>query len=153
MKITILNPKKQKHIIHLSDNLSFLKPYILHSRRLGIPIWKIKKIVGYFVSKENGTEQQKAQITRDFNAKQYTISLLTRYQSIVKNKSNNKLEMTGYLNVPSSYLYEVTLDNLAHELSHLIEWDHTNDRYILEKRLSFSFAYLARNLGYKGYKP
>lgn len=143
----IIDPNGNKHEIVIDDDLAFLAPYITPAKRLGVPVWRIREIKGYFVQ-PGKLEQQSAATLKDAN-KKLVVTILKKHQ--VWTSKNGKFEVSHYLEADKSYFFEFSLDSFAHELSHLTHWDHTADRMVLEKKIAYSFACLARKRGYTGY--
>lgn len=138
------------HKISISKSLEWTKPYVLKAKTLGVPIWRIKKIKAYYVP-ENKLEQQHAQIAKSSPTAKYTITLLSQLQ-IKKTVGNGMFQVDGYADISEGIGFEKTLHSLAHEVSHLVHWDHDCNRLIEEARLFYSFTKLAQKIGYKGYK-
>jgi hypothetical protein len=145
MNREVRDPNGNRHSIKVDDDLSFLIPYLFVAKKLGVPVWRISRIKGYSVPYEK-SERQLAATIRDVDApnKKVTITLLKWHQ--------NDLRASGYESATESNQFENTLDTFAHELTHLVHWEHTADRYIFEKKLQKSFAFTAKRLGYQGYK-
>lgn len=139
-----------RHEICIADDLAFLAPYITAAKRLGIPVWRIREIKGYYVPSDR-IERQEAATIRDNEApnKKLVMTMLTHHQEWTNKKG--KFEVLKYNDLDTPGYFEMALDTFAHELTHLVHWDHSPDRYILEKKLQAAFAYVARKRGYKGY--
>jgi len=136
------------HSIDIDKDLEWLAPYIMEAKRAGVPIWRIEKIVGYYVPLDK-VENQHAAIIKDGN-KKATITILKKRQ--VYSSDNGVAYASGYEDAHKKYHFEFTLNSLAHELSHIVYWEHNADRFIEEARLFKRFASLSKRLGYKGYK-
>jgi hypothetical protein len=145
----IVYHKGQQYTIKIHNVFKWLIPYIKKARQLGVPIWEIDRIDGYFVPK-NRLEQQSASCNRNVKLR-FRIMLLTKYQN-QKSIGNGKFIISGWSNHKSKSNFESTIDFLAHELAHVVHWEHTEDRYILEKQLQLSFARLSKKMGYKGFR-
>ena len=139
-----------EHEVVIDDDLAWLVPYLVLARKLGVPIWRVREIKGYYVASHK-MEQQSAATLRDVDQpnKKAVITILKKHQ--VWSIKNGKFEVSRYVEADKSYFFECTLDSLAHELSHIIFWNHTADRFVLEKKLLYSFSQLARRRGYHGY--
>ena len=145
---TVTDPQGHKHVIHIDPDLSWLSPYIGAAKNCGIPVWRIRHIRGYWVP-EDRQERQYASTIRRGNSK-LTIMMLKWHQKYRK-RSNGKFEVSHWVYADYKHLFEHTLDAFAHELAHLVHWEHTADRFILEKRVALAFARLAKKRGYRGY--
>lgn len=138
--------------VSLDNDLAFLWPYVLQSKKFGVPVWKIKKIVGYWVPPDK-VENQSAQIIKPHHAKKYTITLLKKFQdhAVVSHDDKSKRVITSYTHIKDVKNFEETLHSLAHELAHIVHWHHTPEHLIFTARLFLSFTRKARQVGYKGY--
>lgn len=143
----VKDPKGNNHSICIDDELSWLSPYITRAQSLGVPVWRIRKIMGYSVPKGK-QERQWGATVKDAN-KKVTITLL-KYVQQWRTRRDGKFEVQRWRDASKHY-FEETLDVFAHELSHLLVWEHTADRYVAEKKLQASFARLAKQRGYRGY--
>jgi transcriptional antiterminator len=152
---TVIDRNGKHHDIKIDDDMAWLEPYLMEAGKTGIPIWRVEKIVGYYVPK-NKTEAQYAQTSKRIGKKskrtaiKATITLLKKRQVLIA-KQNNGIKVVGYEDTDRGHHFESTLNSLAHELSHLIIWKHTADRFILESKLMVRFAKLAKKKGYKGF--
>jgi len=135
------------HEIEIDDDFYYLSPYILAAKKLGVPVWRISRIIGYKVSLDK-MERQQASITQESN-KKVTISILKECQILRKKKGKIEAYDWDYADAGSNF--ENTLNSLAHEISHLGYWEHSADRFICETKLMVSFSRLAKKLGYMGY--
>ena len=135
------------HEIEIDDDLCYLAPYLMASKKIGIPIWRISKLHGYSVPIDK-MEQQQAAIIKDAN-KKVVITILKKRQ--IMKKTKGKIEVCGYDDADTGFHFENTLDSFAHELAHVLNWQHNQDRFILEKKLQLAFARLAKKRGYQGY--
>ncbi len=138
--------KYRNHKIAMSESFKWMIPYLSLAWNLGLPINKIKSIKG-FSTPASRTEQSYGWIRYDEDGN-VRITIRDAYQ--VRKGKNSKV--IGYMSANQSYKWETTLYTLAHELTHLRYYDHTEDRLILEGKLIHVFAKLAKRLGYKGYK-
>ena len=145
MIIMVKKKSGRKHTIKIDADLDWIVPYIKLSGKLGIPLETLEEIRGYRVPL-NKKEQQFASVS-DRGSNKHCINILKELQ----NANRDRLENLDYYHHRHKHFFEHTLDVLAHELSHLAVWEHTSDRYILEKKLQLRFSRLAKKLGYKGY--
>ena len=72
------------HEIEIDDDLCYLAPYLMASKKIGIPIWRISKLHGYSVPIDK-MEQQQAAIIKDAN-KKVVITILKKRQIMKKTK-------------------------------------------------------------------
>lgn len=145
MKKEIRDPNGNRHVVKIDKDLAFLAPYLTVARKMGLPVWRVRRIKGYSVPSDK-TERQYAAMLKDSQSpnKKVTITILKWLQSDTR--------VSGYEAADDPGRIEHTLNCFAHELTHLVHWDHGPDRFILEKRLQKSFAYLAKKRGYEGYR-
>ena len=138
--------------VRLDDCLSWLEPYIRVANRLGYLKGafndRLKEVRGYYVSKR-GIERQQAGCTKTRG--RCVITILKKTQTYSKSKQG-KFRVDGWLDADEEYMFEQTLDNLAHEIAHIQHWDHSPERHIAEKKLQLAFAKEAKKQGYKGYR-
>jgi hypothetical protein len=150
---TVIDQNGKHHEIKIDDALAWLYPYLIEAKKAGIPVWRVKKIVGYYVP-TNKTEAQQAQTSKSFKKRNFsskvTITILKKRQVLIAKKSNG-IKVIGYEKANHGYAFESTLNSLAHEFSHLVIWKHSADRFILECKLMIRFAKLAKKQGYKGF--
>ncbi len=111
----------------IQRNIQFLEPFIQSASKL-VNLNKINKVNGYVVA-ANKFSHQKASITRHGN--KFNINL-------------NLSDDSGQ----NEYL-AVFLDSLAHELSHLSEWEHGPDHLELQAAILGRFAKVLRKQGVK----
>jgi len=108
-------------------NVQFLEPYFNSAKNL-VPIEKVKYIKGYSVI--NG--------------------LIERgYGAILRNRDNKTFNITLKIkqsNGQNEYLI-VVLDTLAHELAHLVHWEHTAEHLELQTQILNRFSKVAKQLG------
>ena len=145
----VRDPQGNRHEIVLDDDLVWLLPYLMASRKFGVPVWRIREIKGYYVP-EGKAEAQAAQTILHAGTSRYVITILKFHQSIMGD--GETLRVTGYLEASEGFMFEGTLQTLAHELAHLVHWEHTPDRFVLETRILAGYARLAKRLGYRGYE-
>jgi len=143
----VTDPNGNKHLIEVDKDLEWLAPFLSEAKKAGIPVWRIDRIVGYFVP-EGKVEAQHAALNKEGNSKA-VITILKKRQVLVGR--DGMIMLDGYSDADQGSNYEFTLNSLAHELSHLVEWDHTADRLIIESKLMVRFAKLAKRRGYTGY--
>jgi hypothetical protein len=133
--------------IKLDDSLAWLEPYIRVAKRMDYLTSELKEIRGYYVTKR-GIERQQAGCTK--TGARCIITILKKTQTY-SNSKNGKFKVDGWIEADENYMFEETLDNLAHEITHIKQWDHTADRHIAEKKLQLAFAKEAKKQGYQGY--
>lgn len=143
----VKDPSGKKYRIKIDEDFEWLWPFFLKAKKL-VPIWRVKRIKGYYVPIQ-GVERQSASITPV--GKRFKIMLLSYFQRLTKSGKNTFKVEAWYSHQTGSY-YESTLNSLAHELSHIVHWEHTADRLILEKRIDLMFSRLAKKMGYEGYR-
>ena len=112
-------------------NLSFLKPFLKGISKI-VPIYNVGHIKSYRVAK-GLTERGQASIVKH-SYKNYTINLKT--QALVNKGKEHQYET----------LEQILLD-LAHELSHLLEWDHTSKHFKIQSKIMLHFARKLRKNG------
>jgi len=149
----VKDAKGKSYKITLDNDLEFLWPYIMQAKKLGVPIWNIRKVVGYWVSPEK-IENQRAQIIKPHHAKKYTITLLKKIQNhtVISYNDKSKEVVTSYTDALDVVGLEDTLHSFAHEIAHIVHWYHTPEHLILTARLFLSFVRKAKQRGYKGYE-
>jgi len=139
----------RKYKIKLDDDLAWFGPYLTCAARLGLPVYRISEVVGYYVP-EHKQERQLAAIYLLSNGK-YKITIVKWRQQWRRTKKGDTFEVSGWIRCDQKHYFESTLESLAHEISHLIYWEHNADRWILEKKIALAFAKLAKKRGYRGY--
>lgn len=140
--------KVKKHKIKLSTHFNWMFPYIKLAWEMGIPIHKLKSISGYSTPP---SRLDKVWGWTHYNKDgTFRIRIMDQFQVLRKDKKK-RIYVAGYLDHDYKWKFEFTLNTLAHELTHLIYYDHSPERFILEQKLMIRFAKLAKKLGYKGY--
>lgn len=127
----ILNIKISKDLIWLEDYIDMVKHLIPNIKKL--------KRLSSKVPKKTLTEDQSCHgiITKYYNEVDHRITLYTKYLDM--KLKNNKVELSI-----KPYSKIDTLCFLAHELSHLQNWDHTPNHKKLEVEITHIFmVYLA----------
>ena len=114
----------------IDKNLFFLKPFLKGISKI-VPIRNVGHIKSYRVAK-GLTERGQASIIKH-SYKNYTINLKT--QALVNKGREHKYET----------LEQILLD-LAHELSHLLEWEHTGRHFRIQSKIMLHFAKKLRKL-------
>ena len=145
---TVLDPNGNKHKIEIDKDLEWLAPYLSEAKKAGIPVWRLDRIVGYFVP-EGKVEVQHAATWKDGHSKA-AITLLKKRQTLIGN-NDGTIRPNGYTEADKGANFEFTLNSFAHELAHLVIWEHSVERFIVESKLMVRFARLAKRRGYKGY--
>ena len=115
--------------IKFSKNTEWLRPFIVASGKY-VPIEKLRKVHGFRVAK--GLEEQVDGSILKWNGK-FSINL--RMQNLKEDKKK-------YQNVR----YEALLVVLAHELAHMLEWEHTPEHFRLMTQIMRRFVRVLRNL-------
>jgi hypothetical protein len=144
----IKDPQGNRNRLEIDDDMSWMIPYLMVAKRKGVPIWRIGQIKGYVIP-EGKAEGQQAQIFINENGKKYTITMLKQKQ--VMGGDGRRQKVVAYQDIEDAYAFEDTLLTLAHELMHLVEWNHTADHLILTAKLFLAFARFAKKQGYEGY--
>ena len=116
-----------KHNIRYSKDVLWLKPFI-EEVLFNIPFKKIKAIKGYKVRKGHEPLQYGSTVRK--NAL-YTINILTHTNGDIKERIS------------------VILDTLAHELSHIKNWEHDYKHFQLQALLLYRFSVIIKRLGIK----
>lgn len=115
--------------LRLTKNVEFLKPF-LKGLRL-IQLSKVSTIRGYRVG-TGLNEQQRASIIR-YSNKKYCINLKVR-------------NLTDHNNSYKHPTIEQILIDLAHELAHLKEWEHTPKHFKLQAKIMLHFSNVLKEL-------
>lgn len=124
--------KKMKTKFHKS--VEWIKPFVKSANGL-VDLKKLNVVRGYKVvpHKQIGTY---ASIIRNGNNKSFSINMLTHH--------NDVLTATQY----PEYV-EPFLDTLAHELAHIVHWEHTVEHFELKVRILARFSKVIKQLGIK----
>lgn len=111
-----------------TKNVAWLEDYVNSVSDL-VPIEQIKRIVGYKV--KLGLKENQEALIRVANTKgtKFIISIKLYEQGLVKGKLKH---------IPLTYSY--ILDGLAHEISHLLEWEHCAAHLKLQAQILKRFA-------------
>jgi len=145
----IRHPNGTKNEIQIDSDLDWLAPYLTKAIKYGVPVWRIGAIKGYFVPSDKQERQMAATIKGAGNSKA-VITILKWHQEWRRCK-DGRYEVSGWHSADFKHYFECTLESLAHELTHLVHWKHSADRYILEKRIQLGFSRMAKKRGYIGY--
>lgn len=146
----ITDTNGNKHEIYIDDDLAFLAPYLTVAKKVGIPVWRVKEIKGYYVQPDKIERQAAAAIRSDESPNKKLIITILKHSQLLQSK-RGRFEVIGYSPPDDPSRFEDILDTLAHELAHVVHWEHTADRYVLEKKIQLAFSYRARRRGYRGY--
>jgi len=114
----------RNHTMKVSDNMSWTKPFIAIAA-MRVPVWKLKAVTGYVIKPGLKIQAQ---------ARMYCHS-----------KSDYRLRFC--LNKTEIVSLECALTTLAHELAHLVEWEHTPRHLKLTAQLLCDFADLSQVMG------
>ena len=117
--------------IKFSKNTEWLAPFIAAASRY-VPIEKLRKVHGFRVAK--GLEEQVDGSILKWHGK-FSINL--RMQNLKDGKK--------YQNVR----YEALLVVLAHELAHMLEWEHTSEHFRLMSKIMLRFHRVIRKMSIK----
>lgn len=136
----------------VTANLQWLTPYLKAVAHI-VPLDRIKTIKGYRVPLHH-IENQEGALTRYKHKKKVTIALLTQMHKIKKAHIGElKIAVRHVDMVKDPVFQERILCTLAHELAHLIHWEHNRRRFELETRIYRVFGRVMLKLGhYKGEK-
>jgi hypothetical protein len=111
--------------IKYTTTSAWLAPYVDSVSHL-IPIERLSAIKGYKVLKNKEINQQ-GQIILDLTNKRFTITLRTEKYSKVDKVYRNE------------YIANV-LETLAHELAHMVHWEHTPAHWKLQATIQTEFG-------------
>ena len=120
--------------IKLNKDVKWLEPYLKAADSF-VPIRRISSVIGYQVPFYK-TERQYGSITVHYDKNQININLLIKTQDLNQGIHKN----ARMANV---------LDSLAHELAHLLEWEHTPEHLMLQAKLLMCFAKVSKELKVK----
>jgi hypothetical protein len=115
--------------LNFSPELKWMRPYV-EKARVCVP--NIDKLEGVY---KIGLKKDKRQTIAGSCIEQggkYKIMLYTEYNSI---KSYNPLKLKR-----KKYSKIDMVEHLAHELSHMVHWEHCPKRLILQSQLAIIFA-------------
>lgn len=121
------------HIIY-TKNVLWLKPFVEVTGGL-VPLNKLKRIMGYRV-KSSLRPITDAALTKYSKEKQYRMSL-KMYDYHRKQKMYKRVRC------------ETILINLAHELAHLVYWEHDPDHFALQAKIMIKFKPILEKYGIK----
>jgi hypothetical protein len=113
----------------LTKNLNFLKPFLVGLRL--VQVSKVSVIRGYRVT-TGLNEQQRASIIK-YNNNKYCINL--KIQNLIDRGTDYKYPTI-----------EQILIDLAHELAHLKEWEHTPKHFKLQAKIMLHFSKVLKEL-------
>lgn len=122
--------------MRVSDNMLWSLPFI-HAAGELVPLEKIKDVTGYSLRRP-----QTAWATPDFavcvkHGKKYAVRIrLTGWEDSQEKKPVQRPLYTA-----------VVLDSLAHELAHIVHWEHTPQHLALQSDLMKRFAIVAEREG------
>jgi hypothetical protein len=121
-----------KYNIKYSRDLIWLKPFVEALNISDIlPLEKLKSIKGYRVTKGLDSQSYGSIITS--NKRKYSINLETQIYSKKSQEYKDKS-------------CEEILLTLAHELAHLVHWEHTPGHFRLEASILYYFSYTLQDL-------
>lgn len=112
----------------LTKSVTFLEPFLKGLQPI-IPMHKVSHIRGYRVAK-GLNERGQASIIRH-STKRYTINL--KVEALVDGNKQHEYQT----------IEQILLD-LAHELAHLKEWQHTPEHFKLQAKVMLHFAKLLK---------
>lgn len=100
---------------------------------------KVKRIVGY-ITPLNRDKQQSAQITY-FKSGYYVISICLT-ESHYKNEGNRRFKKIK----EAGHSLASILDSIAHEVSHIKNWEHDSYHLYLQAKILIAFSTMVKNL-------
>lgn len=118
--------------IKYSKDLLWLKPFVECLDVL--PLKKLQRIKGYRVAKNLDSQSYGSIVTKD--GKKYSINIET-YTYSKKDKQYRKKRI------------EEILLTLAHELAHLVHWEHTPQHFQLQSNIMWCFSLTLHELKIK----
>lgn len=119
--------------IAFSSNVRWLIPFVRAAKPL-IPYQKLKRVHGYHLSTRMGVASS-GTITRNTTG-HFKISIPLNDYSIHRPRDSKRAKI---IEVVPNYTWEI-LSSLAHELAHMVHWEHTPAHMRLEARLMIRFA-------------
>lgn len=119
-------------MIKLSKNIEWLRPFVNSVAHM-VPLDKLKSIKGYRVQK-NMEENQDGSLIK-YGGKYF---MTIRIQNVPKPPKDMHYKNIRYANL---------LDTLAHELAHLVHWEHTAEHFRLQAQILLQFSYLLDKVG------
>lgn len=126
--------------IQIAKKVAWVAPYLECAKHL-YPSERLLKITCRSMNKKT-TQVAVATTTTEDNNKTFRIHLLLSRQGC-KVLKNGKTKMSF-----RRFTKLEILAHLAHELAHMIHWDHTVERQILESRIIIEFMYQLSREGY-----
>lgn len=120
--------------------VAWLEPFLYATAGL-IPISKIKVVKGFSVPYSVGFEVTGASCSTDTH-RSYTISIRTHSQMFKRN-ANGTFSPKRHRR---RYIYDI-LGDFAHELAHVVHWEHTLEHWLLECKLQRRFISKLREYG------
>lgn len=124
-----------------SRNTRWMKPYVEAVRDI-VPLSRLQEVIGFKVPLDK-SEQCSATIIR-YTGAWYKITLRL-WDPKYKNLGGRKFLKTQHKRSD----FASVLDSLAHELAHMIHWDHTPEHLILQSKILIRLARVAKKLGVK----
>jgi hypothetical protein len=123
-----------------TKNIACLVPFIeLAIKVAKVDPSKIKRCVGYNVPIDRSHQQAAQIIKRD---RRYTLTFR------VSEPEYKNLGDGNFRKLKNTPLYlENVLDSIAHEVSHLVHWDHDYKHFRLQGKIKLEFAKLLKQLG------
>ena len=113
-------------------NVTWLEPFFQAAKGL-VPLHKIKIIKGFSVAYSVGLEVTGASCSTE-TARSFTIAIRTHNQNFRRN-DNGTFSPKRH---KRRYIYDI-LGDFAHELAHVVEWDHTPEHWLLECKIQRRF--------------
>jgi hypothetical protein len=118
--------------IYFTPSVKWLEPFIESVSSL-IPLERLKRVIGYKVRARLSTTQQ-AQIIKHLPNGIIVITLRIAKWNHTTNK--HEKECIGTI-----------LEALAHELSHVLFWEHTPEHFELQSKIQIKFAKVLKKQG------
>jgi len=115
-------------MIKYTKNVVWLEDYVNSVSDL-VPIEQIKRVIGYKVKIGLNECQDAAIQTANKRGDKFVISIKLYEQEILKHK-------------PIHIAF--VLDSLAHELAHLMYWEHDSHHFKLQARILFRFGMMLK---------
>ena len=116
-------------LMKIQKNIAWIRPFLLSVKTL-VPLNKINRINGYSVP-PGKSENAYASITR-----------------VSTRKCNINIKLTSNENQKPIFLAAL-LENLAHEMAHLVVWEHTHKHFALQARILTRFSKVLKKAGIK----
>lgn len=115
-----------------NDTSIWLRPYINSVAHL-IPLDRLDMVKGYKVLK-NKEINQHGQIIMDLKTKRFVITLRT-----MKYSKADRVYKNEYITT--------VLETCAHELAHMVHWEHTPAHWKLQATIQTEFGHVMEKLG------